>query len=225
MIKPPSAQGSGLRAQGNCPQPHSSGEGFTLVEVLIVTVLMTFVAGLLIAVLTGGFKVWKRALDYGSREQALLVTFDGMRRDLQNGRRFSLEPFKGDYGQFAVPAVGYFTSDPGDPQEIGQFGYFLDEYKHVLCRSFIPYRLARRMRLRDRCQVALQDVQRVRFEYFGAAKETQEASWSESWESPDPPVAVKISVTIQGERRQPSTHTLLVYLDHRLKPKTADEKS
>ena len=213
-------------------QPWASGlqqrtlrEGFTLVEILIVTVLMTFVTGIIVAALTGGLRVWKRASDYGAREQALLVAFDGMRRDLRNSRRFSLEPFKGDYEQFVFPTVGQLAPDPGGLQEIGQLGYFLDERAHVLCRSFIPYRLSRRLRPRDRCQVTLQDVQRLRFEYFGAGDKTREAGWSEHWESPDPPAAVKASIVIQEKGRQPASHSLVVYLDRALKPKTVDEQS
>jgi prepilin-type N-terminal cleavage/methylation domain-containing protein len=198
------------------------GSGFTLVEMLIATSLMALVAGTIVAALAGGFRVWRRASEFGSHEQASLVAFDGVRRDLHNIRRFALVPFEGVYDQFTFPAAGQEVSDPAAPQEIGRLGYFLDERHDLLCRSFVPYRLVKRVRPRDRCQTLLEGVQRVRFEYFGAQEHTETASWSQRWESTTPPLAIRAALVIQENGQPPTTHSFVVYL-----PTTSqdDEKS
>ena len=97
------------------------------------------------------------------------------------------------------------------PRELGRLGYFLDTRHHLLCRAFVPYRLGRRVRPTDRCHPALEDVQRVRFDYLGANKEG-DLRWFEHWDDPEPPVAIKASVEVKAEGRSSATHTFVVYL-------------
>jgi hypothetical protein len=205
----------------------SQFKGFALVELLITTSLMALVVGAIVAVLSGGFRVWKRALEYGTHEQASLIAFEGMRRDFHNRRRFALVPFEGNYEEAGFAAVSHAEPHghgprqgvdprPDTPREIGRLGYYLDGHRHLLCRSFVPYRLMRRVRLRDHCDVVLEDVQRVRFEYFGSPSgvDADESAWSTRWESPDPPLAVKTSLVIQEPGQPATTHTSIVYLAH-----------
>ena len=199
--------------------------GFTLAELLIVVSLMALVGGAIVAILTGGIRVWKRAADYGTSEQARLIAFDSMGRDLRSARRFSLVPFRGAYDQVTFPAAREVRPDPEALQEIGALSFFLDGRKQLLCRSFVPYRLMRHVDMKDRCQVILDGVQRVRFEYFGAAKETKEASWSSRWDATEPPTMVKASVTIGPKGHPAADHTFLVYLPHALQKIEADEQS
>ena len=195
--------------------------GFTLVEALIVSSLMAFIGGVLVATITGGFSVWKRAQDQGTSEEAALVAFDGFRRDLHNSRRFSLVHVKGDYEELSFPAAGQLATDPAQPQEIGRLGYFLDERHHLLCRSFIPYRLSRRVDLKDRCQVVLEDVERLQFEYFGVS-DAEEASWLHAWDAPTPPLAVKIAVLLRSKGKRPSPHSTVVHLSRTLTAQASD---
>ena len=199
--------------------------GLTLVELLITTSLMVLVGGAIVAVLSGGLKVWQRARTYGTHEQAALIACAGLRRDLSNARRFSLTPFKGRYDAVEFPAAGRESADPDAPQEIGRMGYFLDDQRHLLCRSFAPYRLTERVRLRDRCQVVLEGVQRVRFEYFGAQAQTGLSDWSGGWEVKELPVAIKASVVMKESGQSPTSHTFVVYLPHSIAEERGDEPS
>ena len=197
--------------------------GFTLVEMLITTSLMTLVAGVLMAVLSGGLRVWQRARDYGIGEQASLVAFDGMRRDFDNSRRFTLVPFKGEYDDVAFAFAETAAPGSGDPAEIGRLAYFLDERRHLLCRSFVPYRLAGHIYPRDRCQAVLRDVRRLRFEYFGEPEPGHGAGWSQHWDAAALPLAVKVSAELQEAGQRTAARSFVVYLNHDLK--TDDEKS
>ena len=188
--------------------------GFTLLEMLITISLMALLAGGVVATIAGGFRVWRRAAVYGISEQASLVAFERLRRDLHNTAPFALLPFSGTYDEMTFAVVGHDPQVPDSPEELGRQGYYLDGLHDVLCRSFTPYRLAREVRLKDRCEVVLEHVQRLRFDYFGAesGKETTEPSWSRSWDAKVPPAAVTISVTVQDGTRPASAHSTVVFL-------------
>jgi len=186
--------------------------GFTLVELLVTTSLMVLVGAATVASLAGGVRVWERARESSTDGRSSLIAFDHLRRDVHNIRRFTLVPFEGTYGQFAAATVERVDRDSDQPAEIGRLGYFLDERRHVLCRSFVPYRLMRRERFTDRCQAVLEDVARLRFSYFGVEKEGGQAGWFEHWHATEPPLTLQCTVTIQGPHGQAVPQMLLVSL-------------
>ena len=194
------------------PAARPAHRGFTLLELLVTTSLMALVGGATVASLGGGIRVWERTVKFGGRQQSVLLAFDRLRRDLQNVRRFRLVPFKGEYDAFQVAAVD--QAIPGDESqaELGARGYFLDERRHLLCRSFVPYPLMRTTRLRDHCQPVLEHVTRVRFTYFGQREAGEAAEWAGRWESDRLPLAVKMELTVQSGEKDSSTQTLLVAL-------------
>ncbi len=193
----------------------SSARGVTLVELLVTTSLMAVVGGATVAALTGGLRVSERASAVGVHRPLMLVALDGIRRDLQNARRFSPVKFEGAYDEMAFAAAGQVSGSQADAQEIGRLGYFLDERRKMVCRSFVPYRQIRRVDVTDRCQPVLEDATRLRFHYFGAG------GWMERWSSPLPPKVVKIEVSRDAGRGQLLSESFLVYLPD---PGAADAK-
>ncbi len=175
-------------------------------ELLITTSLLTLVGAATVATLAGGVRVWERAVVFGTHQQHALIAIERLRRDLRNARPFAPIPFAGGYQQLFHAGTG--LADPGDdgPEELGRLGYFLDERRRVLCRSFTPYRQMRRVRGTDRCHAVLEGVTRVRFSYFGRDETGGTESWSSRWESDQPPVAVKMELTVASERDEPVTY-------------------
>ena len=187
--------------------------GFTLVELLITTSLMALVGGATVASLAGGVKVWERVAEFGVNDQAALVAFTRMRGDLHNARRFHPIPFEGAYDQYTFAAADRNDPAASDPEEIGRLGYFLNERRHLLCRSFVPYRLMRGTGLTDRCQVMLEHVERVRCRYFGTGAAGSPNEWTDHWQSQDPPLAVTCEATLSSSPK-PTSYSLVVYLGH-----------
>ena len=210
-----------------CSPPRRSGfprgTGFTLLEMLMTLSLLALLAGAVVASVAGGFRVWHRAAAYGANDQASLLAFEGLRRDLHSAAPFKLLPFSGAYDELTFAAVGKDPHEPEALKELGRQGYYLDEFHDVLCRSFVPYRLAREVRLKDRCEVVLDHVQRLRFDYFGAEQLTQEAAWTQHWEAKVAPTAVKISVTLQDGKEPATSHSTVVFLP--AVGRASDEKS
>lgn len=186
--------------------------GFTLPELLITTSLLALIIGAVVAAVVGGFRVWGRAKAYGANEQASLIAFEQLRRDLHNAAPFALLPFAGAYDELSFALVSRDARTPRAPREIGRHGYYIDDRRNLLCRSFAPYRLTREVRLKDRCEVALEHVQRLRFEYFGASGQTGEAVWTQSWDAATPPIAVKVSLVLQDGREPSTSHSMVMFL-------------
>ena len=197
--------------------------GFTLVELLVTTSLMALVGGATVAALAGGVKVWQRTVELGTSQESALITFDHLQRDLHNCRRFTPMPFDGAYDRFSMAAVDRVSPHEETPAEIGHLGYFLDEHRHLLCRSFVPYRLMGEHRLTDQCQPVLEGVMRARFSYFGTG-DKGETGWSSSWESKRLPLAVKAELTSQEPGLAATTHSFIIYLGRQDAP-SDDKKS
>ena len=216
MIKSHACTGVGFYGRGwtpACSVKPAACYGFTLVELLITTSLMALVGGATVASLAGGVKVWERAAEFGVDDQAALIAFTRMRRDLHNARRFHPIPFAGAYDQYTFAAADRNDPAASDLEEIGRLGYFLNERRHLLCRSFVPYRLMRGTGVTDRCQVMLEHVERVRCRYVGIDATSGQNDWTDHWQSQDPPVALTCEVTLSRSPK-PTVHSLVVYLGH-----------
>jgi len=185
-----------------------TSRAFTLVEMLVATSLMALVAGTTVAALTGGLNVWQRVSGVSRHEEAALIAFSQLQRDLHNARRFTPILFEGTYDEFTFAAAESSGDNPDGIPELGQLGYYFNQRHHTVCRSFIPYRLQRRLRMRDQCHAALGEIRRVRAAYFGAG------GWQDRWNEEELPLAVRLAVTSEvGE-----TNTFVVSLAHLAKP-------
>lgn len=178
-------------------------------ELLIVVSLLALIGGVTVAALSGGLKVWRRAMSIGVTRQAALITADALRHDLLSLRTFAPLGFEGGPEEFSAPAVARET--PGAPvEELGRLGYYFDRLERRVCRSFVPYRLTARERLRARCDAVLDHVEDVSFAYLGETGAT--GGWVERWREPTRPVAVRFTVVGSAEHGRGDAHTLVVAL-------------
>ena len=184
--------------------------GFTLVELLVTTSLMALAGGAMVAALAGGIRVWERSVAFGTRQEFVLIGFNWLQRDLHGTRRFAKVPFEGSSERCTFAAIGPDVIEGEPVESLGALGYHLNARDHVLCRAFVPYRRLRRERVADECQNVLEGVSRVRFGYFVMREDTGEPGWVPRWKATEPPMAVKIEVTVQEEQGPPTTHTLVV---------------
>jgi prepilin-type N-terminal cleavage/methylation domain-containing protein len=200
-----------------------SSAGFTLVELLVTTSLMALVGGAAVSALAGGVKVWQRAVELGTHEEAALMAFRWMERDLHHLRPFALVPFAGAHDRCSFASVDREDRDAESQEEIGRVGYFLQGRSHLLCRSFVPYRLMRGTRLTERCQPVLEGVTHVRFRYLGAPSGPGAGGWVGRWDADEPPLAVRIELSVQAGKREESHHAAVVSLADRHPPQAPAE--
>lgn len=197
-------------------RPHDTENltGLTLVELLITVSLVALIAGAVVATFAGGIQVWQRLQVYGAREQWVQTAFHQLRRELRNARRFEPIRFEGTYDVFSFPALVSTGLEEGlQVEEVGQVGYFFDSPRRTLCQSQHPYRVLRRFRLKDSCSPVLTGIDRLRFSYPAVDSDTNSSSWSDSWSSSQPPLAVKVEVRFHDSSIQrPHVYSLIVHL-------------
>lgn len=171
-------------------------QGFTLVELLVTTALVSLIGATVVAAVSGCLRVWSKVSVYGDTKSWTEVGFEGIRRDLHNIKKFSPIGFDGEYDAVTFPAlVRQPLSDGETIGEVGQAGYYFDSRHKRLCRSELPYRMMRRSRFKERCDTVIRGVSRVRFSYYKPPTDTGEGAWGSSWEAAEPPVAVKVEVS------------------------------
>jgi type II secretory pathway pseudopilin PulG len=195
-------------------RPPSTALGATLIELLVTVALLTVVAGTMMATFVGGVTVSERLQAQGTQDQWLQVVLGEFRRDLRSARRFQPILFEGSYDAVSFASLVPSGADASpDSGEVGQLGYFWDSARHRLCRSHHPYRWLRQVRLKDSCDPVFTQIDRVRFSYYTVDPQSETSTWSTSWSSADPPLAVKVEVGYQDHVTQrPVTHSLIVPL-------------
>ena len=186
----------------------------TLVELLVTLALSALVIAAVIVTLVGGFRVWERIQGEGRQRQWLQIAFDQVRRDLVNVRRFQPVEFDGTYDMVSFPAIVSADAADGERlEELGVVSYFLDQTHHQLCRSQTPYRRLRRARLRSGCVPVLQEVNRLRWSYYGPELHGTTSQWVEHWSAPEPPLAVKMQIGYDdATTKRSATETLVIAL-------------
>jgi|GEM_PF-933648 len=184
--------------------------GFTLVELLVSIALLTIVSGVVFATFSGGIRVWERIQAVGQEDQWVQIGFEQFRTDLRNAKHFGPVGFHGSYDMVSVPALVPAAPD-SDQLEPGELGYYYDSNRRRVCRASFPYRMLRRRRLRDECTTVLSQVERVKLSYYALNPKTGEGGWTGSWESTDPPLAVKMDIRYYDpSTRRPVDRSLVV---------------
>lgn len=195
-------------------------KGLTLVEVLVATSLMAMVGGAVVSALAGGVNVWGRAQAVGTTTASAAVAGEWVQRELRNARRSTLVPFDGKPEACRFAAIGLRIPDPDDmvrsnmsveQPELGRVAYTFKAQASQVCRSFVPYPLLRRGSAAERCQVILEGVRRVRFQYYGQGSDG-EGRWASRWEAPVPPEAVRVEIDMEGNRPPHTPYSFMVYL-------------
>ena len=187
--------------------------GMTLVELLVATALLALTTGATVAALAGGLKVWRRATSLGTNRQSALIAAEALRRDLVSLRSFDPVLFEGGPEEFSGAAVDRDTPE-APVAELGRLGYFFDRQERRLCRSFVPYRLAARERLRTRCETVLERVEDVQLSYVAVPPDAGAplSGWVERWREAERPGAVKLTVVGAAESGRGDAHTVVVAL-------------
>ncbi len=190
-----------LNAQAN----KKNGRGFTLVELLIVTVLFSFLGLVLYTAFYQGASLWKRAqMDRGEFRDLFLA--EKMLSDLRN-----MIPMAGRETSGSEKKFEFYTLLPG--RELGQKGkaaeilfpcrvrYSLNERSGQVVREVQSYTQILMSSTEARQHgVLLEHVRDFNMLYYGRP-ESFSLHWQKHWEKECLPNAVKISVQYDGQNQ------------------------
>jgi hypothetical protein len=185
-----------------------SGAAFTLVELLVVVLLLTILTGSVVAAVGGGLRVWRRLQDERYQAQWVLLSFQQMRRDFKNMRRFEAIPFEGTHKSVAFAAA---RPAAGEVYTMVELTYYHDVRHKRLCRASIPYPELKRRRAVEVCESIIEDIDTLKFSYLKAPTETNTASWVSHWKGTELPRAIKCRFRRKSDRlSKPAEQELIV---------------
>jgi len=182
--------------------------GFTLLEVLIATTLLSIMMVLLMGSLRLGARSWDRGEEQIDQTSQLLVVGSFFRRHLT-----SAIPWRSPEGRRPEPmfvgsrnALEYIAPLPAQIKPgLYRFRFFVDKQRErtVLKLSVIPLDVPEEAGKIDDLEV-LRDVEDVRFAFLAARRPGEPPVWIEEWTEESIPAAVSIRVRVRGQEPWPA---------------------
>lgn len=186
-----------------------SDRGFTLIEMLIVTAILSVVALAIYATLNNGIKIWQK-VNRQLPEEDLNIFFDKFTLDIRNTFKFTGINFSGtiekvefptlvnpvrDYGESGKRYdVSNGVNSPGlQKRTIGKVIYFYDDESKIISREqkdFSQVYSDEKGAIRE----SLRNVRALKFQYYLYDEQKKECLWQDEWSKEGLPLAVKMEL-------------------------------
>lgn len=195
--------------------------GFTLIEVLLVSVILSVVALAVYKAFSDGITLWKK-VNADVPEEDLGIFFSDMAERMAGVFTHGTVPFEGGRDRVSFPAIVAFGPDDEGGITVGQMTYFFDGSENWICREERDYsQVYREVRGAERRMV--KRVASLRFLYYCRDSENGGFVWVREWtkdEVPagidvkkDLPVAIKAEVVFrEGDEEKKFTRTVAIPL-------------
>ena len=204
------ARGSLLRATNY--EQRVTKKGFTLIEILITTAIVSMVAVALYLVLAGGIKIWRRGTEVKTYERNVRFTLEKMSGELRNCFKYSDIAFEGEEDFFRFCALVLVESETAEGQvgthhEVGRITYFYDEKKNTLLKKEECYSEAcnETDEPDDEGRVLIQNISEVEFSYCYLDNAANTYKWKEDWKKDEQgtiPLAINIKMVLKKEKQE-----------------------
>jgi Tfp pilus assembly protein PilE len=172
----------------------NSKKSFTLIELLLVSVLLSVVSLAMYAVFNNGIKIWQR-INKRLPQEDVSIFFDKFSRDLKNSIKFSSIKFSGRETTLEFAAL--INSPRLQKTTVGRVAYSYDPQTGVLNRQQDDYSQIYSASGEGSLVQSLNNIKSVKFQYCIFYAETKEYLWREEWTKEDIPLAVKIELEIE----------------------------
>ncbi len=172
-------------------------EGFTLMEVLVSLVIISFLAGAMYTTFSQGLKLWRYAM-MPRPEWEMDLFMEKFGRDLRSAFIFRPGSFKGqaDLLEFSTLSSRVQTSG-GSFQIPVQTRYYFTSSENAVYAEKTDYpRMLRGAPGPAETRKALEGVSGFGLEYYARDPRTREWQWKASWDADCLPRAVKLSLDL-----------------------------
>jgi prepilin-type N-terminal cleavage/methylation domain-containing protein len=170
--------------------------GFTLMEVMVVTLILGVLLGVIAAALSGGIRVLEAAVQFNRQEADLVLALARFEKDVRNSFALDAIGFSGGPDRLSFPALGYEYA-PGETNQtlavprLIRVTHRFDPVAGAWTRSESEYEGGDSFG-REAGQKLASDLRSVRWRYYENRRK-QPRGWSESWTSvSNRPAAVEI---------------------------------
>jgi len=182
------------------------GIGFTLVELLVSSAIMTMIAITVYAVFSSGVRVWKKGSQTSTYERHLRLFSEKLSRELRNTFRFSNIPFEGTKDSMAFAGL----VDGG----VGRISYFLNS-ENIFCRRQQSYAETFKKDDFSGFEGLILGVSELNLSYCYLDNTTGEYKWKPEWvkgEQDTIPQAVKIELIFKGKLGRESKFSKTIFI-------------
>jgi prepilin-type N-terminal cleavage/methylation domain-containing protein len=183
---------------------HHSQQGFTLVELMVVVMILVVVMTCVGTVYSGGIHVYSRIRDYDQPKADAMLALARLERDIRNAVEVSAFSFKGDSSSFefftlVTPEVPDEILTPTNlfvPGKLEPAQYRYNSVDQSLSRlNRYPSRLLNK----EQGVVLVNKLSGFEVEYLSSPGENLETSnWVSEWDEQSvPPIALKIQMLFE----------------------------
>ena len=172
--------------------------GLTLIEILLVTAMLSVVSLALYATFDSGLKIWQR-LTRNAPDQEVNIFLARLADDLRSSFGFSGIQFSGSPDE--VSFATFVIAENPDNQKVltvGQVGYLLDDKTDTLNRWQADYSMVAQEK-RPFLRPMLTNVRCVKFEYYYFHPQMKVYAWADDWEEAEDPEERKIPQAVRIE--------------------------
>jgi len=158
-------------------------QAFTLIELVISSLIIACVSVVVYSVFSGGISAWKKGRDIKDYERSLRLISEVMAREIRNTIRFSSIPFEGDEGSvfFAGIIEDVSAEKESMGNQPGRISYFLNE-ENTLCRKQQTYaEVFQKEEDLGQIKELIPNLARLSFSYLGFDDAAKEYIWKNRW--------------------------------------------
>ena len=160
-------------------------KGFTLIELMLVTVMLGMVGLTIVSTFAGGLKIFNRMENYTAAKADVLLCMEKMEKDLRSTFPVKGIDFIGEPRKMTFPAMLRTPLGKGSIGEaVGSVSYFLTDrlQEKGLVREEKKYALAVNKTSTERGDAAvLTTVEDIEFQYFSYDPDADTYNWVDAW--------------------------------------------
>lgn len=159
----------------------SKVSAFTLIELIISSLIFSVVAVAVYFVFSGGINVWESAKDTRDYDRSLRLAGEVIARELRNSFKISNISFEGDKDIISFAGIWKdFSSEEAPEDVLGRITYFLNQ-ENIFCRKRQTYQEVFQGTEAGKIKELISDVSELSFSYFGFDDESETYQWRNSW--------------------------------------------
>lgn len=167
-------------------------KGFTLVEILLVTVILSMVALAVYTTFNNGIKLWKR-MSQDVLQEDVNIFFSKISNDLRNSFRYSGIEFFGVEDSIAFAIPGKFRVQEEVESGIGQVSYSFCKKTNTINRVRTNYSQLYLDKPGPIYQV-VSNIRSLNFQYYCYDTQQEEYLWVDAWNEEQVPLPLEVKI-------------------------------